>query len=181
MPTEISGLERIWLRILRIIVRGNRHLLERSCGKQPLTSTRSRSPERRRSHTPGAHTAAIGPQFERVCASVDRHPVRCRQRRTDPEDRPRDGAVVRQLGLAESHLNRVARAVQWIRAHYAEPIRVEDVALQAGMSVSSFYRHFQTVTATSPIQFQKQIRLQDARLLPATDPNDVTGVAHLVG
>ncbi|WP_411561152.1 hypothetical protein [Rhodococcus sp. YL-0] len=49
------------------------------------------------------------------------------------------------------------------------------------MSVSSFYRHFQTVTATSPIQFQKQIRLQDARLLPATDPNDVTGVAHLVG
>jgi AraC-like DNA-binding protein len=49
------------------------------------------------------------------------------------------------------------------------------------MSVSAFYRNFQAVTAMSPIQFQKQIRLQEARLLLATHPNDVTGVGRRVG
>ncbi|WP_405443558.1 AraC family transcriptional regulator [Streptomyces avidinii] len=91
------------------------------------------------------------------------------------------GAAVRRLGLADSGLSHVSRAVRWIREHYAEPFRVEDVARLAGMSVSAFYRHFQAVTAMSPIQFQKQIRLQEARLLLATHPGDVTGVGHRVG
>lgn len=91
------------------------------------------------------------------------------------------GAAVRQLGLADSGLNHVSRAVRWIREHYAEPFRVEDVARLAGMSVSAFYRNFQAVTALSPIQFQKQIRLQEARLLLATQPGDVTGVGIRVG
>ncbi|MDX3235097.1 AraC family transcriptional regulator [Streptomyces sp. ME03-5709C] len=91
------------------------------------------------------------------------------------------GAAVRQLGLADSGLSHVARAVRWIREHYAEAFRVEDVARLSGMSVSAFYRNFQSVTAMSPIQFQKQIRLQEARLLLATHPGDVTGVGHRVG
>ena len=91
------------------------------------------------------------------------------------------GAVVRQLGLADSSLTHIARAVRWIRDHYAQSFRVEDVARLSGMSVSAFYRNFQAVTAMSPIQFQKQIRLQEARLLLATHPNDVTGVGHRVG
>ncbi|MEU8206970.1 AraC family transcriptional regulator [Streptosporangium sp. NPDC049046] len=91
------------------------------------------------------------------------------------------GAVVRQLGLADSSLAHIARAVRWIRDHYARPFRVEEVARLAGMSVSAFYRNFQAVTAMSPIQFQKQIRLQEARLLLAIRPNDVTGVGHSVG
>lgn len=91
------------------------------------------------------------------------------------------GALVRQLGLADSSLSHVARAVRWIREHYRESFRVEDVARQAGMSVSAFHRNFQAVTAMSPIQFQKQIRLQEARLLLATHPGDVTGVGHRVG
>jgi AraC-like DNA-binding protein len=91
------------------------------------------------------------------------------------------GAVVRQLGLADSSLSHIARSVLWIRDHYPESFRVEDVARLAGMSVSAFYRNFQAVTAMSPIQFQKQIRLQQARLLLATDPNDVTGVSRRVG
>ncbi|WP_328584356.1 AraC family transcriptional regulator [Streptomyces sp. NBC_00370] len=91
------------------------------------------------------------------------------------------GATVRQLGLADSSLSHVSRAVRWIREHYAQPFRVEDVARQAGMGVSAFYRNFQSVTAMSPIQFQKQIRLQEARLLLATHPGDVTGVGHRVG
>lgn len=91
------------------------------------------------------------------------------------------GAAVRQFGLADSGLSHVSRAVRWIREHYAEPFRVEDVARLSGMSVSAFYRNFQAVTAMSPIQFQKQIRLQEARLLLATHPGDVTGVGHRVG
>lgn len=91
------------------------------------------------------------------------------------------GALVRQLGLADSNLTYVARAVRWIRDHFAQSFRVEDVAQLAGMSVSAFHRNFHAVTAMSPIQFQKQIRLQEARLLLATNPNDVTGIAYRVG
>ncbi len=91
------------------------------------------------------------------------------------------GAIVRQLGLANSGVIHIGRAVQWIRDHYTQPFRVEDVAQLVGMSVSAFYRNFQTVTAMSPIQFQKQIRLQQARLLLATNPNDIAGISHRVG
>lgn len=91
------------------------------------------------------------------------------------------GAPLRQLGRADSFLSHVARAVAWIRGHYAEPFRVADLARLSGMSVSAFYRNFQAVTAMSPIQFQKQIRLQQARLLLAAGPGDVTGVGRRVG
>jgi len=91
------------------------------------------------------------------------------------------GDVVRQLGVADSSLRHVARAVRWIRDNYAQPFRVEDVARLAGMSVSAFHRNFQAVTAMSPIQFQKQIRLQEARLLLATRPTDIAGVGLRVG
>lgn len=91
------------------------------------------------------------------------------------------GAAVRQLGLADSHVSTIARAVRWIREHYAEPFQVDDLARLAGMSISAFYRNFQAVTAMSPIQFQKQIRLQEARLLLAANPKDVTGVGFRVG
>ncbi|MFF0372029.1 AraC family transcriptional regulator N-terminal domain-containing protein [Micromonospora sp. NPDC005087] len=91
------------------------------------------------------------------------------------------GAAVRQLGLADSSLSHIARAVRWIRDHYAQSFRVEDLARLSGMSVSAFYRNFQAVTAMSPIQFQKQIRLQEARLLLATHSSDVTGVGIRVG
>lgn len=91
------------------------------------------------------------------------------------------GAAVRQLGLADSNLSHISRAVRWIREHYAQAFRVEDVAALCGMSASAFYRNFQAVTAMSPIQFQKQIRLQEARLLLAAHPNDVGGVGFRVG
>lgn len=91
------------------------------------------------------------------------------------------GATVRQLGLADSNLSHIARAVRWIREHYAQAFRVEDVAGICGMSASAFYRNFQAVTAMSPIQFQKQIRLQEARLQLAAHPDDVAGVGFRVG
>ncbi|MGC4942459.1 AraC family transcriptional regulator [Kribbella sp. DT2] len=91
------------------------------------------------------------------------------------------GDAVRQLGLADSNLTHVTRAVRWIRDHYTEPFRVEEVAGRSGMSASAFHRNFQVVTGMSPIRFQKQIRLQAARLLLVNRPNDVTGVGHEVG
>ncbi|MEU3979316.1 AraC family transcriptional regulator [Streptomyces sp. NPDC026672] len=91
------------------------------------------------------------------------------------------GPTVRQFGLPDSSLSHVARAVRWIRDHYDETFRVEDVAQRAGMSVSAFHRSFQAVTAMSPIQFQKQIRLQRARLLLAEDATDIAGISRRIG
>ncbi|MFF0465010.1 AraC family transcriptional regulator [Streptomyces mexicanus] len=91
------------------------------------------------------------------------------------------GPAIRQLGLADSGLAHIRRAVQQIREHYAESFRVEDLARTAGMSVSAFHRNFHAVTGMSPVQFLKRIRLQEARLLLARRPSDVTGVGHTVG
>lgn len=89
--------------------------------------------------------------------------------------------MLRQFGLPDSSLSHVARAVQWIRDNYALPFRVEEVAQRAGMSVSAFHRNFQAVTSMSPIQYQKQIRLQHARLLLAANPGDIAGISRQVG
>lgn len=91
------------------------------------------------------------------------------------------GSVVRQIGLADSNLSHVNRAIRWIRDNYAEPLRIADLARLAGMSPSAFHRHFRDVTAMSPLRFQKRIRLQEARALLVARPDDVAGVGHLVG
>jgi AraC-like DNA-binding protein len=91
------------------------------------------------------------------------------------------GDLVRQLGLADSSLSHITRAVRWIRENYTRPFRVGELARLSGLSVSAFHRNFQAVTAMTPIQFQKHIRLQAARLLLVHHPNDVTGVGHRVG
>jgi AraC-like DNA-binding protein len=91
------------------------------------------------------------------------------------------GATVRQLGLADSSLTHVNRAVRWIRDHYAETIRVDELARLSQMSTSAFHRSFHAVTSMSPIQFQKQIRLHEARLLLVVRPGDIAGVAYAVG
>ena len=91
------------------------------------------------------------------------------------------GEGVRQIGLADSSLTHVSRAVRWITEHYNKPFRVEDLARSCGMSTSAFHRNFQAVTALSPIQFQKQIRLQESRLLLLTGADDVATVGYRVG
>lgn len=91
------------------------------------------------------------------------------------------GAVVRQFGLPDSSLNHIARVVLWIREHYTESVRVEELARLASMSVSTFHRNFQAVTSMSPKQFQKQIRLQQARVLLVSQWHDVGGVSRRVG
>jgi AraC-like DNA-binding protein len=91
------------------------------------------------------------------------------------------GATVRQIGLADSRLAHLARVIHWIREHYDETLRVEQLAARAMMSVSSFHRHFRAVTSMTPIQYQKQIRLHEARARLLTEPGDVTGVGFAVG
>ncbi|MDX6394835.1 MAG: hypothetical protein QOJ73_5898 [Streptosporangiaceae bacterium] len=91
------------------------------------------------------------------------------------------GAVARQIGLADSRLAHLARAIRWIRGHYDETLRVEQLAALATMSVSSFHRHFRALTSMTPIQFQKQIRLHEARARLLAEPGDVTGAGFAVG
>src|SRR5258705_2782495 len=73
------------------------------------------------------------------------------------------GATVRQIGLADSRLSRIRRAIRLIRVHYSEPLSIADLAGQVAMSPRSFHRHFRAATAMSPLKYQKQIRLQEAR------------------
>jgi AraC-like DNA-binding protein len=91
------------------------------------------------------------------------------------------GAVVRQIGLADGNLAHITRTVQWIRDHHDDPIRVEQLASLAGMSESTFHRHFRAVTRMTPIQYQKAVRLQEARLALVSGGRDVAEVAHAVG
>ncbi|GAA6131049.1 AraC family transcriptional regulator [Halopseudomonas sabulinigri] len=75
------------------------------------------------------------------------------------------GDSVRQLGLPDSHVRRIARAVTLIRSDYTQTLSVTRLAAAAGMSRSAFHQHFRTATTLSPLQFQKQLRLIEARRL----------------
>ncbi|KRD20409.1 AraC family transcriptional regulator [Mycobacterium sp. Root265] len=89
--------------------------------------------------------------------------------------------VVAQIGSAGSGLTYINRTIRWIRENYAEPLRIADLAAMAGMSPSAYHRNFRAVTEMSPLQFQKRIRLQEARALLVAQPGDIAGVGHLVG
>ena len=91
------------------------------------------------------------------------------------------GPTVRGIGVTDSSLTHIGRAVRWITEHYDRSFRVEELARTYGMSVSAFHRAFHAVTALSPIQFQKQIRLQRSRLLLLSGGDDVATVAYRVG
>jgi AraC-like DNA-binding protein len=91
------------------------------------------------------------------------------------------GGLVRQVGLADSRVALVARAIAWIQDHYDEVIRIEDLSAAVNLSVSSLNRHFRAATSMSPLQYQKQIRLQRARVRLLANPADVAGAGHAVG
>jgi AraC-like DNA-binding protein len=75
------------------------------------------------------------------------------------------GAMLRHAASADSHLGQISRAIAWIREHMREQLRIADVARAARMSVSSLHQHFKTITGLTPLQYHKQLRLQEARNL----------------
>lgn len=90
-------------------------------------------------------------------------------------------ADIRRLGWPDGHARRVARAVLVLRADYARPLRVEELADVAGMSPSSFHQHFRAVTSLSPLQFQKHLRLIEARRLMQSEGVSASSAAFAVG
>jgi AraC-like DNA-binding protein len=124
-----------------------------------------------------AHVAGLldTPQDAPVLAPIYRREVLWRLL-TGPQ-----GTVVRQIGLADGNLAHITRTVRWIRDHHDDTIRVGQLAALAGMSESTFHRHFRAVTRMTPIQYQKAVRLQAARLALVSGGRDVAEVAHAVG
>ncbi|MDS7593991.1 AraC family transcriptional regulator [Agrobacterium tumefaciens] len=91
------------------------------------------------------------------------------------------GDRLRQIAMAESKLNQINRAITIIKNQYDRALKIEDVAAQVHMSVSSFHQHFKTVTAMSPLQYQKQVRLQEARRLMIAQALDAASAGFSVG
>lgn len=91
------------------------------------------------------------------------------------------GSRVAQIGHAESSLQRVAEAVSWLRSHYDQPVDVDDLAGLVNMSISSFHRQFKAVTSMSPLQYQKALRLQEARRLMLVEQLDAGNASRRVG
>jgi AraC-like DNA-binding protein len=92
-----------------------------------------------------------------------------------------EGWRLRQIAAGQGQARRIAKAIAWLRTHFHEGLRVEALAEEANMSVSSFHAHFKSVTAMSPLQYQKQLRLQEARRLLLTDTVDAATAGHRVG
>ncbi len=90
-------------------------------------------------------------------------------------------ALVRKIGVSDSRVSIVRRAARWIIDHYDRTIRIADVADHVGVSEATLNRHFRAITAMSPLQYQKQIRLGRARLQLMNAPDDIAGVGHSVG
>ncbi|HME45600.1 MAG TPA: AraC family transcriptional regulator [Syntrophorhabdales bacterium] len=91
------------------------------------------------------------------------------------------GVRVAQIGLADSGVHGVAKAVSWLRDNFSQPMKVEELAELAHMSVSSFHQHFKSVTSMSPLQYQKVVRLQEARRLMLSTMMDASAASRHVG
>lgn len=91
------------------------------------------------------------------------------------------GAAIRALGAVDSYSGRIGRAVAVLRKDFTRTISVEELAGVAGMSVSVFHQHFRAITTTSPLQFQKQLRLIHARRLMLAEGKGIAQAAYTVG
>nr|WP_256333840.1 AraC family transcriptional regulator [Cupriavidus necator] len=92
-----------------------------------------------------------------------------------------EGWRLAQMVTSDSHSLRIARAINWLQAHYSEPLAIGDLAREVHMSVSSLHAHFKAATAMSPLQFQTQLRLHEARRIMLTEKVDAGIAGHRVG
>ncbi|MCF6431498.1 AraC family transcriptional regulator [Leisingera sp. MMG026] len=95
--------------------------------------------------------------------------------------RAQHGGMLRQLLLHESPASRISKAIAMLRDRYKAPLPVADLAAAAGMSQSSFHEHFKTLTSTTPLQYQKELRLMEARRLLISGGTSVAAAAYDVG
>jgi len=91
------------------------------------------------------------------------------------------GVRLRQIASTGSQSNQIARAIDWLKGNYTQPLRIDDLAKQVNMSTSTFHHHFRILTAMSPLQYQKWLRLNEARRLMLVEPLDATTAAFQVG
>jgi AraC-like DNA-binding protein len=91
------------------------------------------------------------------------------------------GDRLRHIAVLGGHTYRIARAIERLRKDFDQPLRIDDIARELGMSVSGFHHHFKAVTAMSPLQFQKQMRLQEARRLMLGEGLDAASAGYRVG
>jgi len=91
------------------------------------------------------------------------------------------GVRLRQMASAGSQSQQIARAIDWLKSNYTQPLRIEDLASQVNMSTSTFHHHFREVTAMSPLQYQKWLRLNEARRIMLAENQDATTAAFQVG
>lgn len=91
------------------------------------------------------------------------------------------GEKLRQLVVNGSHTHRITQATDWLKAHLSEPVIIEDLASSCGMSVSGFHQHFKEITQLSPLQYQKSLRLMEARRLIQLGTEQISQIALQVG
>lgn len=91
------------------------------------------------------------------------------------------GPALLQIAMLETPTNRIAQAIAWLRLNFTRPLRIEELAQHVGMSASSLHHHFKAVTAMTPMQYQKQLRLYEARRLMLTERLDVGSAGYSVG
>jgi AraC-like DNA-binding protein len=91
------------------------------------------------------------------------------------------GKHLRAIATLGDQSNRIAKAVAWLKENYAKPLRVEELAQVAQMSVSTFHHHFRVLTQMSPVQYQKRLRLHVARVRMMTEGLDAASAAYEVG
>lgn len=91
------------------------------------------------------------------------------------------GNLVAQIGITDSHLQKISNAIAWLRDNYTEPMKIEELARRVNMSVSSFHHHFKAITSMSPLQFQKELRLHEAKHLMLAKMMDVSTACMHVG
>ena len=93
----------------------------------------------------------------------------------------KQGDRLRYITMQSGHTHHIAAAIQRLHREFDQPLRIDDIARELGMSVSSFHQHFKAVTAMTPLQFQKRLRLQEARRLMLGEDLDATTAGHRVG
>jgi transcriptional regulator GlxA family with amidase domain len=91
------------------------------------------------------------------------------------------GPRLRQITSAGGHGFQIARAIDWLKDNFDKPLRIEELASKVGLSTSAFHSHFRSTTAMSPLQFQKRMRLNEARRLMLTEQTDASRAAFKVG